>query len=64
LQDCRIIGKEGTINILPSMNVSDLKEYFRDVYGLSVEIFRKAENGTAQNPVSDRIALEEASKQD
>ena len=64
LQECRVISKDGTIDILPSMNVSDLKENFRDVYGLSVEIFRKAENGVPQNPVSDRIALEEASKQD
>jgi len=39
LQDCRAISKEGTIDILPSMNVSDLKENFRDVYGLSIEIF-------------------------
>ena len=64
LQDCRAISREGTIDILPSMNISDLKENFRDIYGLSVEIFRKAENGVAQNPVSDRIVLEEANKQD
>jgi non-canonical (house-cleaning) NTP pyrophosphatase len=64
LQDCRAISREGTIDILPSMNISDLKENFRDVYGLSVEIFRKAENGAAENPVSDKLTLEETNKQD
>jgi len=64
LQDCRAISKEGTIDILPSMNVSDLKENFRDVYGLSIEIFRKAENGADDTPVSDKLTLEEANKKD
>jgi len=64
LQDCRAISKEGTIDILPSMNISDLKENFRDIYGLSVEIFQKAENGSYENPFSDKLTLEEANKQD
>jgi len=38
LQDCRAISKQGTIEILPSMSIPDMKENFRDVYGLSVEI--------------------------
>ena len=64
LQDCRAISREGTIDILPSMNISDLKENFRDIYGLSVEIFRKAENGADDTPVSDKLTLEEANKKD
>jgi len=62
LQDCRAISKEGTIDILPSMNISDLKENFRDIYGLSVEIFQKAENGSYENPVSDKQTIEEIIK--
>jgi hypothetical protein len=64
LQDCRAISREGTIDILPSMNISDLKENFRDIYGLSVEIFRKAENGADDTLVSDKLTLEEANKKD
>jgi len=64
LQDCRAISREGTIDILPSMNISDLKENFRDIYGLSVEIFRKAENGANDTLVSDKLTLEEANKKD
>jgi hypothetical protein len=63
LQECRAIHKEGTIEILPSMNISDVKENFRDVYGLSVEIFQKAENGNYEDPVSDKLTFEEINKQ-
>ena len=59
LQECRAISKEGTIEILPSMNISELKEHFRDVYGLSVEIFQKAKDGSDGNPVSDKLTFEE-----
>jgi len=63
LQECRAISKEGTIEILPSMNISDLKENFRDVYGLSVEIFQKAGNDSNKDPVSDNLTIEEVNKQ-
>jgi len=63
LQECRAISKEGTIEILPSMNISDLKENFRDVYGLSVEIFYKGENGSGEIPVRDDLSIENLNKQ-
>lgn len=62
LQDCRAISKDGTIEILPSMNISDVKENFRDVYGLSVEIFQKGGNGSNEKPLSDNLTLEEIFK--
>ena len=64
LQDCRINSNDGIIEILPSMNISDLKENFRDVYGLSVEIFQKGGNGSNEDPVSDNLTFEEINKQD
>jgi len=63
LQECRSINKEGTIEILPTMNSSDLKKYFRDVFGLAVEIFQKAGNGSNETPASDKLTFEEISKQ-
>jgi hypothetical protein len=63
LQDCRAIGNEGIIEILPSMNISDVKENFRDVYGLSVEIFQKSGNSSDEKPGGDNLTLEEINKQ-
>ena len=62
IQDCRAISNDGAIEILSTMNVSDVKENFRDVYGLSVEIFHKGENGSNAIPVSDDLTIEEAIK--
>ena len=62
LQDCRAVSNEGIIEILPSMNVSDVKENFRDVYGLSVEIFHKGENGSNAIAISDNQTLQEVNE--
>ena len=59
LQDCRAISKDGVMEILPTMNIGDVKENFRDVYGLSVEIFHKGENGSNAIAISDNQTLEE-----
>ena len=59
LRDCRAVHNEGSIDILPSMNIADLKANFRDIYGLSVEIFQKAGNGANENPVVNQNTLEE-----
>jgi hypothetical protein len=63
LQDCRAISNDGTIDILPTMNISDVKENFRDVYGLSVEIFQKSGNSSDEKPASDNLTLAEINKQ-
>ncbi|MCX6286693.1 MAG: hypothetical protein NTY96_06220 [Bacteroidetes bacterium] len=63
LQECRSINREGTIEILPTMNISDLKGNLRDIFGLSAEIFRKAENGEDEQPVSGKHTLGETNKQ-
>ena len=63
LQDCRAVSNEGVIEILPSMNVSDVKENFRDVYGLSVEIIHKGRKGSDGTPVNDNMTLGEINRQ-
>ena len=62
IQDCRAISKDGEIELLPSMNVSDVKENFRDVYGLSIAIFHKGNNGSGETPVNDDSTFEELVK--
>lgn len=42
LGECRVVHTKGSLSIRPGMTVTDLKENFRDVYGLSVQIFRKS----------------------
>jgi non-canonical (house-cleaning) NTP pyrophosphatase len=59
LKECRSISEEGTIEILPSMNISELKDSFRNTYGLSVEIFQKAENESDAKPVGDSQTIKE-----
>ncbi len=63
LQDCRINSNDGTIEILPNMNISELKANLRDIFGLSVEIFQKPQDGNNKNPLSDNLILEEINKQ-
>jgi hypothetical protein len=62
LADCRINNNDGSIEIMPTMNVSDLKENLRDIFGLSVEIFQKPGNGSGDIPVGDNLTLESVNK--
>jgi hypothetical protein len=62
VQDCRAISREGTIEIQPSMVISNLKQNLREIFGLSVEIFQQAGNGSYEFPVSDKRTLEEINR--
>ncbi len=62
LQDCRVISKKGSIEILPTMSISDLKENLRNVFGLSVEIFQKTGITSKDIPLSDNRPLQEANE--
>jgi len=66
VRHCRIAERSAGKGLLTSCfhEYFGLKENFRDIYGLSVEIFRKAENGADDTPVSDKLTLEEANKKD
>jgi len=45
LGECRTEHNKGTITITPNTTVADLKQDFRDVYGLAAEVFQKSEKG-------------------
>ncbi len=62
LQECRAIHNEGTINILPTMNIADVKDNFKDIFGLSVEIVQKRENGGDETPLEDKRTIDEVSR--
>ena len=59
LQECRTIHNEGTVEILPSMRIAEVKDVFRDIFGLSVEILLKGENGTTSETENEKFTLDE-----
>lgn len=63
LGECRTIHNTGTITIIPGMTVSDLEQNFKDVYGLSVQIFRKSGKVWLETTVTDGWTLEEQNRQ-
>ena len=64
LHDCRINSNDGILEIQPAMNIAELKENLRDVFGLSVEIFQRTDNGSYGKPVSDNLILGEVNTGD
>lgn len=60
--DCRTIHDTGTITITPGMEASDLEKNFRNVFGLSVELFRQSPKGWVKLNPSDNLSLEEQNK--
>jgi hypothetical protein len=63
LGECRTVHKAGTITIIPQMTVADLEQNFGDVYGLSVQVFRKSGKIWLETTVTDGWTLEEQNKQ-
>jgi len=63
LNECRTIHKAGTITITPQMTVANLEHNFNDVYGLSVQIFRKSGRVWLEATVTDGWTLEEQNHQ-
>ena len=58
LGQCRTIHNKGEITITPQMTVTDLEQNFADVYGLSVQVFRKSGNAWLETTVTDGWTLE------
>jgi len=63
LGECRTVHTTGTITIIPQMTVTDLKQNFSDVYGLSVQVFRKSGKPWLETPVIDSLTLEDQNRQ-
>jgi len=59
LKNCRTIYHDGTIEILPTMTISELKSNFSKLHGLSVEIFPKLANNFIEDDSIDNLTLEE-----
>ena len=63
LGECRTIHNKGTITITPQMTVAGLEQNMNDVYGLSVQVFRKSGMAWLETSVTDNWTLEQQNKQ-
>ena len=63
LGECRTVHNAGKITISPTMTVVDLEQRFSDVYGLSVQVFRKSGNVWLEATITDAWTLEEQNKE-
>lgn len=63
LSDCRTIHKSGHITVTPQMTVASLEKNFNDVFGLSVQVFRKSGRLWLETTVTDSWTLEDQNHQ-
>ncbi|MBI2271658.1 MAG: hypothetical protein HYU69_15045 [Bacteroidetes bacterium] len=56
--ECRTIHKKGNITIVPQMTVGDLEQHFQDIYGLSLQIFRKSGKSWLETTSTDAWTLQ------
>ena len=63
LGECRTIHSKGTITITPQMTVAVLEQNMNDVFGLSVQVFRKSGNAWLETSVTDNWTLEQQNNQ-
>ncbi len=63
LAESRTIFKNGEIQIIPTMTVSELEQQFNDIFGLSTQVFRKSGNIWLVTTVTDKWTLEEQNRQ-
>ena len=63
IKDCRTIHTHGEITITPNITVNELEQRFADVYGLSVQVFRKSGRSWLETSVTDGWTLEEQNSQ-
>ncbi len=63
LGECRIIHSKGSITITPNMIVTDLDQNFNDVYGLSVQVFRRSGDTWLETTVTNSWTLEKQNSQ-
>lgn len=61
--ECRTSHHSGSITITSGMTVSDLEQRFQDVYGLSVQVFRKSGKSWLETTVTDNWSLDQQNKQ-
>lgn len=63
LGECRTIHTSGTITITPRTTVAELEQKFMDIFGLSIQVFRKSGKAWLETTVTDGWTLDKQNKQ-
>lgn len=64
LAECRTLHNEGFISIHSQMTTGDLKQRFRDNFGLTIELFQKTDDGSWRKiPMTEKSILDELNKE-
>jgi hypothetical protein len=63
LKECRSIHSSGSITISAKTTVAELEQNFLDVFGLSVQVFRKSGRAWLETTVTDGWSLDKQNKQ-
>lgn len=58
IAECRTVHSPGNLTIQPQMTPGELEQNFRDVYGLSAHVFRKAGNVWVEADSNESLTLE------
>ena len=61
--ECRTSHNSGNITITSGMTVTNLEQRVQDVYGLSVQVFRKSGKSWLETTVTDNWTLDQQNKQ-
>jgi hypothetical protein len=63
LGECRTVHNKGSITISPELTVDELEQRFMDVYGLSIQVFRKSGKVWLETTITDGWTLEKQNEQ-
>jgi hypothetical protein len=63
IRECRKLHQDGSLTIIPTMTVSELEQRFQEMYGLSVQVFRKSGRVWLETTVTDNWTLYEQNRQ-
>jgi hypothetical protein len=63
LSECRTLHNDGFISITPLMSTGDLKQSFRDSFGLTIEIYQRTGRTWRQISVAENYILDDLNKE-
>ena len=63
IKECQTVNKSGVITVTPKVSVNELEQNFQNIFGLSIQIFRKSGKAWLQTNVTDNWTLEEQNKE-
>ncbi len=62
INECRTVHFDGEMEIIPEMTVEELEKSFSNIYGLSVQVFRKSGKVWLETTITDDRTLAEQNK--